>query len=611
MRRVPLGLRVPEMTDEPAHGAMMRLAARHRRSGDTAGFAADCGLAFRAILRGGSAGEVACLAGFDPLALGLRSPLIDAARRTVELNGEFIALGDWSVTSRRWCPHCLADDARLALDRGLPPERLAHHRYWWDVRSVSGCVAHGVPLARSCRACGRNPGWAGPVDRCRCGASLSSAPELGGRPPGPADRYLTERLLGSRAQACLVDPLTYQEAVRALERLGIAAQGRWSSRKPRPSASEASAYRNAGMELIADWQNGLRQALDRILADGRSRGGRPGLIGSYGWVYELWIGGLPDNGFGRMLKRALREHAVANGVISGRERALGWAPGTPLVDLTAATSSLGMGHRRARGLLLRHGMLSGGIRRSVAFPIDGARLTHLRETLGRTTDAKGLRMILGVGKAQAGRIVDTGLIASAGIGTGGAEPEGRFEVAAAERFLRTLVVGAPIRRSTPSGSAMLASACRSVGVPIEVACAGLQAGTLRATGVSPGRLSLATVMVRPADLRRLRKGDGLTVEEAAGQLGIHHEAARSLRRIGLLGQGRAGPRSLRRCDVDAFARRYMPASEAARLLGTSPRRASRIMAERGVAIAAGPPTCRQIFYLREDAQRRVQPGRTS
>jgi hypothetical protein len=596
------------MADEPAHGSMMRLTARHRRRSDTAGFAADCGLAFREILRGGSVGEVACLAGFDPLALGRRSPRIDAARRTVELNGQRIALGDWSVTNRRWCVHCLADDARRARDRSLPPERLAHHRYWWDVRSISGCVAHGVPLAQTCGACGRNPGWAGPVGRCRCGASLASAEEPGGQRPGPADRYLTERLLGTRSEACLIDSLTYQEATRALERLGLAAQGRWSSRKPRCSASEASAYRNAGMEMLADWQHGLRQALDRILADGRSRGGRPGLIGSYGWVYELWIGGLPDEGFGRTLRRALREHAVANGVISERERALGRGPETPLVDLTAAASSLGMGHRRARGLLLRQGMLPGGIRRSVAFPIDRVRLAHLCETLGRTTDAKGLRVILGVGKAQTRRIADTDLIASAGTRNGGAASVVRFEVAAAERFLRRLVVGVPTRRSAPNGSTMLASACRSVGVPIEVACAGLQAGSIRAAGISPGRLSLATIMVRPADLRCLRKGDGLTVEEAAGQLGIHHEAARSLRRIGLLGHGRAGPRSLRHGDVDAFARRYMPASEAARLLGTSPRHASKIMAERGVAVAAGPPTCRQIFYVREEAQLRARPG---
>lgn len=112
-------------------------------------------------------------------------------------------------------------------------------------------------------------------------------------------------------------------------------------------------------------------------------------------------------------------------------------------------------------------------------------------------------------------------------------------------------------------------------------------------------------MVRPADLRRLRKDDGLTVEEAAKALGVHHEAVRSLRRSGLLGRVRPGRRSLRRGEVDAFARRYMPASEAARLLGTSPKRATRLMAERQVAVAAGPPTCRQTFYLRADAQRQV------
>ncbi len=603
MSAAPLALRVPEMPGEPAHGTLMRLAARHRRPGDVAGFAADCGLSFRSVLRGGGADAVARLAGFDPLALGQRSPRVNAPGRTVDLGGQRIALGDWSTTNRRWCPHCLADDARLALGRGLPTERLAHHRFWWDVKSVFGCAVHGVPLAQTCAACGRGPGWASPVHRCPCGASLLPAAEANGCRPSPADHYLAGRLTGIRSGTSLVDALTYRDAVRALERLGLVATGRWSARKPRLVGSDAAASRDAGMALLADWRHGLACALDQVLAEGRARGGGPGLIGSYGWVYELWIGVLPDHEFGRTLKSALRDHAVANGVIPERERALGGGPGGPLVDLATATSALGMGHARARAILGRGGMLPGGIRRSVAFPIDGAGLTRLREALDRTTDAKGLRAILGVGKAQARRIVEAGLVSLAGDGPGATA--GRFEVAVAELFLRSLVKGVPVRRKLPHGSAMLASACRSAGVPVEVACTGLREGDVRATGVAPGRPSLAAIMVRPADLRRLRKDDRLTVEEAAKALGIHHEAARSLRRLGLLGRVRPGRRSLRRGEVDAFARRYMPASEAARLLGTSPKRATRLMADRQVTVAAGPPTCRQTFYLRAEAQRQA------
>ena len=603
----PLALRVPAAADEPAHGLMMRLAARHRRSRDVAAFAADCGLSFRTVLRGGSVGAVARLAGLDPVVLGRRSPRVEAATRTVELYGQSLTLGDWSVTERRWCARCLADDARAARERGLPEERVLHHRSWWDVRSIGSCVDHDIPLAKACPACGGNPGWTGPIGRCRCGAPLARDVAAGGGRVGPADRHLHGRLLGSAESVPLLYGLSYRATVGTLERLGLVSLGKWDARKPR-AGGEASALRDAGMALAAEGRPGLERALDLILVDGQANGsGRPGLIGAYGWLYETWIADLQDDAFGVTVKDVLRNHAVANGIVPQDEPTLGWEPGRALVDLTTAATVLGMGHRRARRILGGQGLIPDNVRRSVAFPIDRARLARMRGTAVRTTDAVGLRSLLGVGKSQVRRIVEAGLIRASSAEVGDAFLGRRYGVAAVERFLKAMVRGAPVETSPPPGSMNLPGACRSVGLPIERACSALRTGALRPTGRLAGRSSVASVLVRPGDLRKLRGGDRLSVEEAASALGIHHEAVRSLRRLGFIGTVHSARRSLSRRSVDDFRRLYVSATEAACLLGVSPRSAAKLLEGRGLRMAAGPPGCRQIFFLRSDAE--VQMGR--
>ncbi len=604
-----LGLRVrPARAAEPAHGLLMRLAARHRRA-DAKAFASELGLNLRALMCGRQTAALAAMAGLDEDSLRRWTPQVDHKGRTVVLRGEVLRLGDWSVARRRWCPDCLGEDAVVADEDGVPVAWAAVHRPWWDVGSIRTCPRHGTALAETCGACGQNPGWTGGIAHCRCGAALwRRCRTAGPHAAGAADRYLVGRLAGDPARAvAFLDRATLKDAVGILERLGLAAGGVWRPRKPRLSQAEAALARDTGHAVATVWPASFGDALDRTLADARARGTRPGLIGAYGWIYELWIEPLPEDGVGRDLKRALRDHAVRHGVIAGDEPALGFAPSRRVLNLSTAAARLGMGHVRARRVLARQGLVPPGARRSVAVPLGAAEVVALKTSLERTVDLRGLRAMLGIGKSQTTRLAGAGLIGCDVPSSvrGGFRRFPRDEVAA---FLRRIMAGAPVRRTAPAGARPLPVTCRSVGVRIETACHAILSGGLRPAAVHPGLPSLAKVLVRPTEVRALRQ-DRLSIEQAAAGLAIHHEAARALNRLGLLGRrGPDGRPSLRRADVETFRRRYISGPDVARRLGTSARRAAELLAARGVAAAVTPPLCRQVFFERSDAERALAAG---
>src|SRR5690349_16226153 len=139
-----LSLRVRPVGEEPSHGVLMRLAARHRAE-SLIGYATACGVRLNDVLRGHHVRVVEDLAGFPEGSVGVNTAAIDHQSRQVTLRGNILLLGDWSIKRRRWCPRCLLDDRAKAAMIGLPASVVASHRYWWDVRSIFSCPFHRVP----------------------------------------------------------------------------------------------------------------------------------------------------------------------------------------------------------------------------------------------------------------------------------------------------------------------------------------------------------------------------------------------------------------------------------------------------------------------------------
>lgn len=578
-----LALRVPAIRGEPAHGLAMRLAWRCGK--DTGAFLPGCGLAQRDLLAGRGAGRLAALADHDLIQLAWWTPAVDAPARSVRLAGQRIALGDWSTSARRWCGECLAEDFAVAAARSEPPAFHVHHRSSWDVRSVAACPRHGASLLSACPACGASQGWGGRLDRCRCGAHLAVPGERLGR-AGTSDAFL-HRLLTGRTITTLPFPTPhYDDLVRLLERLG--AVGVRSHASGRAAAVPAGEARDRGMLILDDWPRAFHRALDAVAG---ARPARQGLLARYGWVYAGWIKDLPPEPYCNAIREALRSHAVAGEALAADEARLGHVPGAVTLSATAAAGLLGMGYAGMRRLLDREALVPSGARRGVAFPIRRTRLADVIRARGNMVGPSGLASLLGTGRGQARRVAAVIGLSSQG---------GRYDGVEATRRLARLRGHAVPATEGSSGMRPLPAACKSVGVPLDAACAALAAGALHVyAGEGSG---LRGLLVLPAELRTIAHARGMSVEDAGVELGVHHEATRALVRHGHLRRGTNG-RGVDRAGVRRFKSDFMPASELARSLGTSPRAAIERLAKSGLRPAIGPPECRAAFFHRHSATR--------
>lgn len=593
-------MRVQPASEEPAHGLLLRLARRYQRA-NVRDFAADFGLSWRAVRSGHHINEVARLAGFNCEQVADWTPAITPSSRKVRLHGEVLHLNDWSVARRRWCPECLRHDVEIASTTATRSSTAGGHRAWWDVLSLIACPDHGVQLLDRCSACGRNPGWTAGVEHCSCGAPLwaSHAPAQS----FGQDDYILSRLRRGPTAVAILDSIALHEAIRAMERLGIVADGRWRERKPHLSHLGSAQAREQGLGLAREWPSRFHDALDRILTKSPRRPVSAGLLSGYGWIYETWALALPAEGFGIALKNALRDHAVRNKVIPEHEKVMGIIPRPSVIDLTTAASVLGFGGRRMRRVADAYGLLAPGVRRGVAMPLDPARVALIKHRLEQSVSSKEVGRLLGAGMRTVRRLVQGVLLKPIG-----PESPKRYSPAAVADLLATLTKSIPMRRSAPASSISLAQAGRYFRVPIDAIVRLILEGSIRSCGRLAGPTSLNSIFVFRNDVQRLVERTDLMVEDAASQIGIHHESALGLVRLGLLRSTRRGPRGrhhIAKQDVADFQRRYVSGREIANRLGTTSRTARTRLEVYSVHAVAAPPKCRQIFYRRCDVSERV------
>jgi hypothetical protein len=581
-----LALRVPAIRGESALGLGARLAWRHGMA--IGPFASRSGFSARGLAVGRDAVRLAEIAGQDPAPLVEWSPAVDAAARTVRLAGQRVSLGDWTTTRRCWCGECLAEDRAAAARLGQPPYFHVHHRSLWDISSIPSCIRHKVELRSGCPVCGDGQDWSSRLDSCRCGADLAVPGDGIGR-SGIGDDFLHSMLRGEPTPALPFPTPHYDEMERLLVRLG--AVGVWLHPRRPVEPHAAADARDRGVAVLADWPRLFHRALDAVAA---ARPGGRGLIARYGWVYTGWIAGLPDAPYGKVLREAFRRHASGSGAMATDEARLGHIPPSVTVSATGAAKLLRMSFAPARRLLAREGLVPLGSRPGVAFPIRRGSLCRAVGVRERGIGTSDLAVMLGTGRGQARRVA---------VSLGARSRGGVYDRADAMRRLRKLRSLALPSCDAPLSTRALSSACRSVGVPMEFACAALETGNLRAyVGEQEG---LDGLLIVPSELRALRAGRPLSIEAAAMELGVHHEAARALVKLGHIRKGEKG-RGVDRADVRRFASGHVAAAELARQLGTRPRTIIERLTGAGLPPEVGPPQCRAAFFRRDAAILLVQ-----
>lgn len=577
-----LPLRLRQRPQEPAHGALLRVCARNGRT-VVSSFASSLGLQLRDALAGRAATRIAELAGLPVAATAWWSPVITAPERIVAVAGEELSLGDWSVASRRHCAHCLADDVLEAERMGLPPDWIASHRSWWDVRSIAACPIHRVELVDACPGCSSPLGWrdARRLACPRCRASLvADASPL----DDPLGQYVAARLgVGEAERPPVLDPLPLRHAVRLCGRLGRAGMGGPSESStagvPAPAIG-AEGFRRA---LIG--ARGLDDVFDGLVAR-RGHDAPEGLGGAYGWLHGEWLG--TDDPTAGPYRKALRSHAVAHGVIAQDEDRLGVSP-PPTINLTDAAAVAGVAVERMRRILDDAGAIPTGSRRGVPFALDPAVVGLVAKPRGAVRRAA--RETLGVGRTALMGLARAGRVALA--------DEEVFR-ASAERLLadveRQLCAG-----SAPAGAVPLATAAVAASVTIVRVVEKLLQGCIPAWRGEEG-VGLAGLLVRTIDLCPLRsRPDGYTGVTAARALGLHQQCVRALVRDGTLARGEDG--LIASSELDAFRSRFVVGGELARERGCSPASLVARLASEGVQPAWPLETHRQAIFRRADLTR--------
>ena len=430
----------------------------------------------------------------------------------------------------------------------------------------------------------------------------------------PADAYILSRLRHESPECIpIIENRQLNDVVGILERFGIVANGLWSASKPRLDRNSAAKARDAGLVLLRGWPSSFFNALDSILANANSMGSRPGLIGSYGWIYESWVAPSSDqsNPFAIALCSALREHAVGNGVMSPSESFLTKERSLSTITITKAASVLKMGYARTRRLLGEHGMIPTAARRSVPIPISSREFALLKAAEARRVSVSTAASLLRIGKKQMYRILAAGLIQCCDDNT--KRPRAlELSTVAIEEFRQLVCAMAPIRKLKPSGSSRLPAACKSAGVPIEHVCLAIMKGEIKTVGLLESRASLRDVLVRTADVRGLRYSQIYTLQETARILSIHPEAARWLVRAGVLAGCRRGRhQGVTSSAIEAFRHSYISGKELANRHKMSSRSLRKRLDSLGVMPVAEPPECRQLFYRRSAKECGVLTARRS
>lgn len=536
------------------------------------------------ILAGRSTAILAALAGFPKEKSSYVAISIDTATRTAMIGSEAVFINDFSLASRRWCSTCLREDIELARRTGEPTSTAAWSRPAWDLRSVIACHRHLVALLETCPSCSRVQDWNGPaIDRCACGGYLA---QVDGRPV-PVDEvawetFVTARLAGKPGPPLLApDPI--RTLVPSIERVGFAANSEWTVSRMRASPSERAAARRTGMAVIANWPGAFHDALDRVCT-GMGGDGRPrGLVGGYGWVHGEWAHLSPVTRIDTEVRSELRRHALHHEIVAEAEPMFGEAlPHT--ISMTAAARVCGMSYPRARKILDAEGVIPGGVRRGVAFPLRPeavAAAISSRPTPSLLIDASAM---LGVGRSQTRRL-------RAQFGTGHGDWSGDL--------LTRLREGATRRPIGISNFRSLPAACRSTGVALEDACGFVLQKSLSTFLDDQGTTGIYTLMVDTSQLRALGRSH-LSIERAAKLLGIHHDAMRWLIRSGKMSKTINGvcPTSLAKFDGQ-----YIAAARLAARTSISLNKLAALLSHLGVRAAFGPPLCRQIIYERAEAER--------
>jgi len=284
----------------------------------------------------------------------------------------------------------------------------------------------------------------------------------------------------------------------------------------------------------------------------------------------------------------LREHAVANEVVSIEEPVLG-AAGTEGVSLTSLAGRLGLGFERTKDMVVAHGGLSSAARRGVAAPVSPATVLEIVDARTGGMLVRDACATLGVGKRIVAEIADAALLHRTA--------DGRFDRREVEGFAARLVKG-----SSPTGRLMpLTALARGGAGSVATLCGEVVSGRLLAAPLRHQPRRLDEIGLSCEQVAARRPGPPLTYRAIARRLGLREDVTRYLAGVGVLSDDASRRPTLG--GLTMYERDFVTTVELSRRCGVSARRVWLVLKDLDVVPVFGPPDCRQLIYRRPDAER--------
>lgn len=501
----------------------------------------------------------------------------------IVLRGQSLRRRQWSVhAGRRACPICLAGDASSRSGDRLPR---AWHRNWWDIRAVTVCPIHRVKLIGCCGICQAKLDFRNTaVGKCPVGHRIVDA-DVQTVETCAGDAYIVARLANlPRPASGVLDSGSLGEAIEVLQLTGAASLA--GHRIQDAATSERHIVLDAGYKTLSTWPIVFDKLLDTLASQAVTGPGRWGASATYGAFHSRLLE--IEGQAAEHLKERVRRHALAHGVaISKPVFGVSQEP-REVCSVRHAATRMGMSFERARRELGVRGLLPKRTRRGTPIRISGAAVDEIIAQCQTGIGVAGAAKRLGIGRTQTRRLVALGMFGY---------DRASFLDKDVDAFIMRLSQGVE-RNFDRSTAISLPEGCRTARCPMDVAVAAVLDGRLRLSSFLEGR-GLAGAFVPLAALRELGKQarGAMPLNDAATVLGIKWEALRGLVRLGLV---KCDPSGIARSDLENFRRDYVACTRMAQSVGLAPRALIKLLAAAGVAPAAAPPRCRQVFYGRRD-----------
>jgi uncharacterized C2H2 Zn-finger protein len=610
----PIALRVRPAPLEPGWALFNRLALRHGCESRSE-FALQVSFTKRRTLIrdlecGRNQPDIARLTGF-PLETLVRNSITHTDDGSV-LAGELVSRSGSMATTcnfARICPDCLRADVE---ERDGPIPCRPWRRSWWDVAKISSCPRHGRVLLASCPACGRifRRSDLSPA-HCICGHHVLEDRTEPVEPDSRiGDAYLVGRLGGGpRIAHGFLDGLAFADAAEVMQWLGgIARWGRSILAWRHQDMAERACTMTAGYAVCQDFPGRLQEMLDAMIAGCPCKRLTP--QGVYGDM-QTWLGVATHPAFDP-IREIVRNNVVKHlPITAGTKLFRNPVPMGELTTLGALAKLLGVSTKgvvRAASVL---GMILPSSRPCdgtiVPKSFEGPLAVFLGEICSRAEACHHLGTTSVLFKVLSGRNYFP-----RGYRLGGLW----YRLADLDRFLEVLYGDAPFVNRPLPGSATIKSAVYICHRSSDEIIDGLLHGQIKAAGRLRGERGIAQILVdTDAVIVALQSNDDpalMPMLEVARQLSVAYPTVGRLARLGWFAVESkptwyGAAQTLRRTEIEAFGKRFVSASELARLLPKAARTASvdGYLKKAGVTPAIAGGRHMQPLYDREIAESKI------